>query len=176
MLTACKIFPIPNLQPEFYGTDAEDKRAYRQLRVRKLGRYVRIFPRNLDPDAPMSCMQVEIFGELYISKCFLMNSLVSSCPKTNNQTHTQKKQTNKQKSDNTEAEKLQIISPSMDSALLLAAQSAVYFSQSVFPNYHRFRAQLRKERGRIVGVKLICCHVVLADSIYALLKGQFSFK
>ena len=78
VLTACKIFPIPNLQPEFYGPDAEDKRAYRQLRVRKLGRYVRIFPRNLDPDAPISCIQVEIFGEPYISKCLLMNSLVSS--------------------------------------------------------------------------------------------------
>ncbi|XP_015756450.1 PREDICTED: fibulin-1-like [Acropora digitifera] len=52
--------------PEFYGTDAVDKRAYGQLRVRKLGRYVRIFPRNPDPDARISCMQVEIFGELYI--------------------------------------------------------------------------------------------------------------
>ena len=90
MLTACKIFPIPNLQPEFYGTDAVDKRAYGQLRVRKLGRYVRIFPRNPDPDARISCMQVEIFGEQYISKCFLMNRLVSSCPKTNNQTQTKK--------------------------------------------------------------------------------------
>ena len=121
---------------------------------------MRIFPRNLDPDAPMSCMQVEIFGELYISKCFLMNRLVSSCPKTNNQTHTQKKK-NKQKSDNTEAEKLQIISPSMDSALLLAAQFAVYFSQSVFPNYHRFRAQLRKERGgdSWSGADLLSCGI-----------------
>ena len=90
MLTACKIFPIPNLQPEFYGTDAVDKRAYGQLTVRKLGRYVRIFPRNPDPDARISCMQVEIFGELYISKCFLMNRLVSCCPKTNNQTQTKK--------------------------------------------------------------------------------------
>ncbi|XP_015748264.1 PREDICTED: uncharacterized protein LOC107328062 isoform X2 [Acropora digitifera] len=54
------------IKPEFYGPDAEDKRAYRQLRVRKLGRYVRIFPRNLDPDAPISCIQVEIFGEPYI--------------------------------------------------------------------------------------------------------------
>ena len=80
MLTACKIFPIPNLQPEFYGTEPKDKRAYRRLRVRKLGRYVRIFPRNLDPDAPISCIQVEIFGEPYISKCLLMNSLVSSPP------------------------------------------------------------------------------------------------
>ena len=97
VLTACKIFPIPNLQPEFYGPDAADKRAYRQLRVRKLGRYVRIFPRNLDPDAPISCIQVEIFGEPYISKCLLMNSLVSSPPPppniNNNQEATKTHQT-----------------------------------------------------------------------------------
>ena len=98
VLTACKIFPIPNLQPEFYGPDAEDKRAYRQLRVRKLGRYVRIFPRNLDPDAPISCIQVEIFGEPYISKCLLMNSLVSSPPPPKYQ---QQPRSNKKKSNAT---------------------------------------------------------------------------
>ena len=85
MLTACKIFPIPNLQPEFYGPDAEDKRAYRQLTVRKLGRYVRIFPRNVDPEARISCMQVEIFGEPYISKCLLMNSIVREFKKLRRQ-------------------------------------------------------------------------------------------
>ena len=79
------------LQPEFYGTDAEDKRAYRQARVRKLGRYVRIFPRNVDPDTPITCMQVEIYGEPYISKCLLVNRLVSSCAGKK-----QNKKTNKQ--------------------------------------------------------------------------------
>ena len=81
------------LQPEFYGADAVDKPAYSRSRARKLGRYVRIFPYRHIPDTPFICMQVEIFGEPYISKCFLMNRLVSSCPKTNNQTQTKRLRT-----------------------------------------------------------------------------------
>ena len=116
-----------------------DKPAYSRSRARKLGRYVRIFPYRHIPDTPFICMQVEIFGEPYISKCFLMNRLVSSCPKSNNQTQRKKK---KKKSENTEAENLQITSPNLDLALLLAAHFVVFFflrGRTITDSGHSFR-------------------------------------
>ena len=126
------------LQPEFYGADAVDKPAYSRSRARKLGRYVRIFPYRHIPDTPFICMQVEIFGEPYISKCFLMNRLVSGCLKTNRQPNTNQK---KKKSENTEAENLQIISSNLDLALLLAAHFFVFFSlcgRTIIDSGHSF--------------------------------------
>ncbi|XP_015757878.1 PREDICTED: uncharacterized protein LOC107337270 isoform X3 [Acropora digitifera] len=53
------------MKPEFYVPDVEEKRAYRQASVRKLGRYVIIFPRGKDPWTRISCVEVEIYGEPY---------------------------------------------------------------------------------------------------------------
>ena len=151
------------LQPEFYGADAVDKPAYSRSRARKLGRYVRIFPYRHIPDTPFICMQVEIFGEPYISKCFLMNRLVSSCPKTNNQTQTKKKKEIR-KHRGWEPSNY-FVEPGLGASACCTLLRILF---SMWPNHHRFRAQLYKRRGKEwVGVGLIRCHVVLADSLHA---------
>ncbi|XP_015748600.1 PREDICTED: fibrillin-1-like [Acropora digitifera] len=52
-------------KPEFYALKYEDMRAYQQARVRKLGRYVRIFP-HFKHSSWKNCIRVEIFGQPYI--------------------------------------------------------------------------------------------------------------
>ena len=138
-----------------------DRTRYRQARVRKLGRYVRIFPRNVDPDTPMTCMQVEIYGEPYISKCLLVNRLVPSCAGKNKQKNKQTKRTQ------ATLRTCKFIPLNLELVLSLLRNSLkLVYSFSVYDRTVTIQGHSKENEGDGgVGVGLIHCHLVFAGSL-----------
>ena len=160
-------------------------RAYQQARVRKLGRYVRIFPRFDHYLSRPGCIKVEIFGEPYIRECLLIigqfRVVQNKKGKTKQNRKRKEKKNKKRKKQNksrkthkitkmlthtAEAENLQIIPLNLNSPLLFFAQSVEtnVFSSLCSQTIWDSGTQLKIKGDGKAGVVLTHCYVILADS------------